>query len=240
MKIAEITTNLINLVYPLHCASCSKPLDPESASGVCDFCLAQIKPNPMPQCAICGRAIDSGSETCDDCRTSKPCFSKASSVFLYEGVIKELIHKFKYNGKVSLARTLSGLIVDFLRNNDTLLAGIDRIAFVPMESARLRSRGFNQSRMLAMDISKRYGMPVSDYLDKKKQTRHQNELSRDDRLVNLNGAFRVKDKVDRLTDKNILILDDVMTTGATLNECAKALLSSGAKEVRCLTLARGL
>jgi len=91
-----------------------------------------------------------------------------------------------------------------------------------------------------VDISKRCGIPVSDCLDKKKQTRHQNELSRDERLVNLSGVFRVKDKVDRLTGKNILIMDDVMTTGATLNECAKALLSSGAKEVRCLTLARGL
>jgi len=240
MKIANIAANFINLVYPLHCASCSKPLDPENASGVCEFCLTQIKPNPEPQCGICGRAIDTGLELCDDCRISKPCFSKADSAFLYEGVIKELVHKFKYNGKISLARTLSGLIGDFLKSDDELMAGIDNIAFVPLENGRLRKRGFNQSRMLALAISKRYGIPLSDCLEKKKHTRHQNELSRDERLVNLNGAFGVKDNATGLTGKYVLLLDDVMTTGATLNECAKALLTAGAKEVRCLTLARGL
>lgn len=154
--------------------------------------------------------------------------------------MKELVHKFKYNGKISLARTLSGLIGDFLRRNGELVAGIDSITFVPLESGRLRKRGFNQSKMLAVEISRRYDIPIADCLEKVNRTRHQNELSRDDRLVNLNGAFRVKNNAGDLKGKGMLLLDDVMTTGATLNECAKALISAGAKEVRCLTLARGL
>ena len=154
--------------------------------------------------------------------------------------MKELVHKFKYNGKISLAATLSGLIGDFLRGNDELVAGIDSITFVPLESGRLRKRGFNQSKILAVEISRRYAIPIVDCLEKKNLTRHQNELSRDDRLVNLSGAFRVKNNAGTIKGAAMLLLDDVMTTGATLNECAKALLSAGAKEVRCLTLARGL
>jgi ComF family protein len=112
------------------------------------------------------------------------------------------------------------------------------ITSVPLRNGRLVERGFNQSRVLACEISKEFGIPFSEILSKSKNTRHQNELSREERLVNLEGSFKANPG-NALRGAKVLLIDDVMTTGATLNECSKVLLHSGAKVVRCFTLARG-
>jgi len=138
-----------------------------------------------------------------------------------------------------IGRTLSGLMIDYVKENGEIVNGVDMITFVPLDNSRLQRRGFNQSRILAFNISKEFDTRFADILEKPVRTRHQNELSRDRRLVNLDGAFRIK-KNARVYDMRILIVDDVMTTGATLNECAKTLVEGGAKSVRCITLARGM
>jgi len=129
-------------------------------------------------------------------------------------------------------------MTDYLKENDDILAGIDVITYVPLSAKRLRVREFNQSKVLALKIAEESGIPVVDVLYKRGHTRPQNELSRDERLVNLSGAFEAKGETAK--EKNILLMDDVMTTGATLDECSKTLKKSGAKTVTCLTLARGL
>lgn len=212
---AIITKNFINFIYPLHCASCKKPLEPVNSLGVCELCLKGIKRNPRP---YTGRFY---------------------SACLYEGSLKELIHQFKYKGRENLKKALSVLIAGFIRDNREILNGIDKISFVPLKNSRLAGREFNQSELLAMEISKEFGIPVCGTLEKIKKTRRQNELSREDRLVNLNGAFRVKD-ASEVNGLGMLLVDDVMTTGATLKECSRVLIEAGAKEVRCLTLARGV
>jgi len=239
MTIASLAKNLINLVYPLHCASCKKPLDPENNSSICGHCIGLIKPNPAPYCIHCGRSVDTAGCACDDCLKNRPAFSRALSACLYEGKLKELILQFKYNGKLALSGDLSGLISDFLYNNPDILEGVDMITFVPSSADRVIKRGFNQSKVLAKHLSDSYGIPMADYIEKIASTKNQNELARQDRLSNLKNAFRAKGSVN-LTGLTILIVDDVMTTGATLNECAIALLKAGAGSVRCLTLARGL
>lgn len=239
MTIASLAKNFINLIYPLHCASCKKPLDPENGDAVCGHCIGSVKRNPAPYCIHCGRSVDTAGCVCDDCLRSKPAFSKAYSAYIYEGRLKELILQFKYNGKSALAGSLSGLISDFLYDNSDILEGVDVITFVPIGADRMAKRGFNQSKILAKNLSDSYGIPMADHLRKTKHTENQNELSRDQRLSNLDDAFRVKEGADP-RGLTILLLDDVMTTGATLNECAKALLKHGAADVRCLTLARGL
>jgi len=113
------------------------------------------------------------------------------------------------------------------------------ITFVPVGMNRLIKRGFNQSKVLAKHLSDSYGIPMADYIEKAVPTKNQNELSRQDRLRNLKDAFRIRSGTD-LSGLTVLIVDDVMTTGTTLNECAITLGKSGAAEVRCLTLARGL
>lgn len=220
--IIAIAKNVINLLYPLHCATCNKVLDPLDKSCVCDFCLSQIKPHPKP---YCNKIV--------------PYFDRAYSACLYDGVLKDLIHLFKYKKKTALCGILSGLMADLIRDNHEITDNLDIITFVPLHNRRLRERGFNQSNMLASNLSKEFDMPIRDILEKSISTRHQNELSRSERLTNLKSAFRVRDGVS-IKDLRILLIDDVMTTGATLSECTKVLLSDGAKEARCLTLARGL
>ncbi len=239
MTIAAIAKNFINLIYPLHCAACKKPLDPENNSAICGHCIGLIKPNPAPYCIHCGRSVDMAGCACDDCLQNRPAFSKALSACLYEGALKDLILQFKYKGKLALSGDLSGLISDFLYNNTDIIEGVDMVTFVPIGRDRMIKRGFNQSKVLAKHLSDSYGIPMADCIEKITFTKNQNELSRQERLSNLKDAFRAKGAAS-LAGFTILVVDDVMTTGATLNECAVALLKAGAGSVRCLTLARGL
>lgn len=220
MTITAVAKSFLNLVYPLRCASCNKDIEALNNFGICDLCLRQIPENSNPP--IKGLH-----------------FEKAYSACLYEGVLKELIHKFKYKNKVSLSKILSKLMIDFIKYNPEALAEIEIITFVPLHDARERERGFNQSGILAAKLSKESGIRFSDTLKKTIATRHQNELSRNDRLINLKGAFKIRDGA-MIEGLNVLLVDDVITTGATLDECAKTLLDNGAKKVNCFTLARGI
>ena len=222
--IRAMAKNLINLVYPIHCAVCNKALGVYEHPGVCPECRSKIRPNPKPS---------------PERKSEKLHFDKAYSAYLYEDSLKELIHMFKYNKRISLAKMLSGLMSDFIKNNREVSDGIDTITFVPLTNSRLRERGFNQSKMLAGEIAKDTGIPILDLLEKTSSTKPQNELTRDERFSNLKDVFKVRRNAE-IKNLRILLIDDVMTTGATFSECAKALISSGAKEVTCLALARGL
>ncbi len=172
----------------------------------------------------------------------RPYFSAAHSSCVYEGCIKELIHKFKYNNKRILAGVFTSLMLDFIEDNPEITDGVEMITFVPLHNRRLNERAFNQSELLAVNIGKKLKIPVTDCLEKIRLTKNQNELSRDERLINIAGAFRIKRnaKQDLPKGADILMIDDVMTTGATLNETSRVLIEAGAGKVRCFTLARGV
>ena len=221
MDLKAIIKNFVNLFYPLHCAYCKKPLHPLNELGICDPCKNGISKNLKPY-------------------SQSSYFDRAYSACLYEGALRELVHLFKYENRPGIAKTLAYFMVSFINENPDITADIDAITFVPLENSRLRERGFNHSEALAYNIAKAFNIPLLDTLEKVKTTRLQNELSRDERLVNLKDAFRTKKDLQPLEDLKILLIDDVMTTGATLSECSKVLRQAGAKEVRCFTLARGL
>ena len=153
--------------------------------------------------------------------------------------MKELIHLFKYRGKLLLSGILCDKIIDFVKKNEQIIDGIDYITFVPLYNGWLNEREYNHSGILAAAISTEFRIPVSKALEKRSKTRRQSELSRDERLIYLAGVFKTKDDA-RLNGSKLLLIDDVMTTGTTLSECAKTFKAAGAKEVRCLTLARGI
>jgi len=238
MTLASLAKNFINLIYPLHCAICKKPLDPEAGGSVCRYCILLLKRVPEPCCVSCGKPVDTAREQCKDCLAAKPAFSIARSACLYEGAMKDLIRQFKYHGKLSLENQLSDILIKYLKDNPQITEGVAMVTFVPIGGDHMRKRGFNQSKALARNVSKALGLRLADCVDKIASTRSQNELSREDRLVNLSGAFRAKNS-GAFYGLSILMVDDVMTTGTTLNECAKTLLRSGAGDVRCVTLARG-
>lgn len=239
MNLSVIAKNFVNLLYPLHCASCKKPLAALNDSGVCSLCEASIHPNPGPYCIKCGRPLPIAGDTCDECRKTRFYFSIARSACLYEGTLKELTHLFKYKGKIALSKIFSRRMAGFLRSDPCMLDGIDLITSVPMHRAQALDRDFNHSNVLASNIAKEAGIRFADTLDKYRSTRRQNQLSREERLNNLDNAFRIKRDAS-VEGLKILLIDDIMTTGATCSACAKALLDAGAAEVRCLTLARGL
>jgi ComF family protein len=160
-------------------------------------------------------------------------------VCLYGGVLKECIHLFKYNERLRLSRILSELMVDFIKTNRQIIDDVDIIVPVPLSAGRLWQRGYNQSEILARALAKELGLSFSNALVKTKSTRPQSELKRDRRLNNVRGVFGIR-RGARIAGKTILLVDDVLTTGSTLNECARILLESGAGRIRALTLARGI
>ena len=215
-----ISKNFLNLIYPLHCLGCQSPLEAMDEFRLCGRCIASINHNAMPPFEL------------DDCRVN------AYSACLYDDALKELVHRFKYKGKTILARIFSKLMIDYIKKNPEI-ADADMITVVPLHKGRLREREFNQSLLIAGPISKEYFLALINTLEKTRKTRYQNELMKNERLKNLRGAFTVSPKAD-IKDKKILLIDDIMTTGSTLGECAKTLLNGGAKSVKCFTLARGI
>lgn len=179
--------------------------------------------------------IKSPEFLCGACRKKLPHFKKATAVGVYEGTLSEAIHLLKYQKKQAMAKHLNTIITDALLQR---LTDNDIIIPVPLHKRRLNERGFNQSLLIAHYISNRFSIPLCiDGLQRVRWTRPQIELTRDERLRNVKGAFAVKDKMT-FNGKRCILVDDVYTTGATVNECAKALKKAGAKEVNVFTIAR--
>jgi len=178
---------------------------------------------------------------CPECRKMRPAFDFARSACLYESALRELIHKFKYGNRRALSGVFAGIMLDFIKEDPRLIKDMDIITFVPLHRRKAHARAFNQSELLARNIGREFGIPVIGCLEKIRPTKNQNELSREDRLVNVKGAFRIKpnQSADAVSGRGILLIDDVMTTGATLDETSRVLMVAGAKTVHCLTLARG-
>jgi len=195
-----------------------------------------IKP---PLCSVCGTPLGSGShgDKCDECGSNPPAFDYARSAAVYEGVIKDAIHHFKFNGKERLVETLAGLILNMLEKDGIMNKGDLVLVPVPLSRARKRERGYNQSEILARYISERTAIPVDTSLLKKtRNARPQSELDRRERLVNLKGAFRAEGS----SGLNVLLIDDIYTTGSTVREAAYALKADGAASVVVATVARAV
>jgi ComF family protein len=164
-------------------------------------------------------------------------FDRALSPTVYTGPIQELIQQFKYKGKDYLGELLSKLLLEFIRDYHLPLDDIDLIIPVPLHRTRLREREFNQALALGRPIARQFNKTITDaVLVRQKNTRTQTELAPALRLANVRGSFAVRDQA-LVTNKNILLVDDVLTTGATCSEAALALKNAGAKVVFVLTLA---
>ena len=190
-----------------------------------------------PRCGV-GFATDMGEDhLCSDCLQDHGHFTKARSLAHYEGMMADLVSRFKYRGASRLAIPLSHLLADYA-HADFSFQDYGLIIPVPLHSRRLRQRGYNQSLLLARRIARKHAIPL-DYtsLRRIRSTQPQTELSGLQRQKNIHGAFAVHKK-EAVVEKTILLIDDVFTTGATVEECAHVLLKSGAKRVDVLTLVR--
>jgi len=230
---------ILSLIYPAFCLSCGKFI-PEGF--LCPQCLNELKLISPPFCPLCGLPYDisyPSEHLCTECLSGKRHFKMARSAFAYEGVGRELIHSFKFGKKKPLLPFLSQLMWKALSSYPELLS-VDLVVSVPLHPKRERERGFNQSALLAKEMAKRTGLPFTpNLLRKVKLTPPQSSLTRKERLKVVKGAFTVAKRGNiSLGGKKILLVDDILTTGATADECTRTLLSAGAKEVFVFTLAR--
>lgn len=228
-------------VLPVECIGCDRSLSTDPIPFLCRNCWDRIVPLTGPSCSRCDQPFVSPAATswtpdhqCQNCLERPPAYQRAWTLFPYLPPLQDAICAFKYRGKVSLAKPLGALMAHALPAE----LDIDFIVPVPLHPARLRGREFNQSLLLADQLSRQLKKPVSaSHLIRAQATEPQTTLTRQERLRNLRQAFSVK-QPDSFAGRRILLVDDVFTTGTTLNECAKVLLKAGAQSVFALTLAR--
>ena len=233
-------TNAVDLVLPPSCLACHAPVS--EAGGLCPDCWNRISFIGRPCCARCGLpfTIEAAPDAiCGDCARMPPVFDRARAAFLYEGAGRELILAFKMADRSWLAPRLATWLQ---RAAAPLLPEADVVVPVPLHRWRLLARRFNQAAVLARLMAREADAAmVPDLLVRTRRTATQTRFSRVERRRNVRGAFAVRRSRAPLVDgRNVLLVDDVMTTGATVSACARALRKAGAARVDVTTLARAL
>lgn len=238
----HIFKRLLDIIYPPHCAICLDPVaDPDY---LCLQCFSDFKAiENIAHCQYCYYPFSSLDKNqivadCFNCRDNKFIFKKNYSLFLFEGKVKELIYKYKYQGQDFLSKVMAVHLAAFCIKH--IKAKFDLVTFVPLDTARYKERGYNQSELLAKKTAELLGdIRFKSVLKQIKKKSVQSGLPRKDRLSNVKGVFGVNNTKD-ISNARVLLVDDVCTTGATLNECSKVLLAKGAKEVITLSFARAV
>ena len=235
-----LADGLLDLIYPPFCILCENSLVPRYPKDVvCPQCENSLEFNHPPFCVKCSRCLDNETAhpRCKSCREIKPAFDFAWCACLYNDGMQKLIHQFKYNQKTFLAHYFKERIIQFIENYNLDIRQFDLIIPIPLSATRLRERGYNQSHLLATGLAEHFQIPLNlNNLIKIKNTHPQAQLSQKERWTNLHEAFRIKN-LNVLNNKNTLIIDDLLTTGATASEAARVLKLAGAKTVGVLTLA---
>lgn len=236
----NLLQTILDLAFPPACYICNASCS--GIYGLCNECLSKVRLNPPPYCSKCGKHLTNRSRDksnlCIECTQRTVFIEKAWSSCIYEGVIRECIHLFKYKSHIGLKDLFKEIIIEFIKQNE-ILASIDAIVPVPIYHVKRRERGYNHAEVLAKIIAKNFKRPIiTKSLRKIVWTRSQSELDKKGRTENVKDTFIVVDK-DIVKGKNILLVDDIYTTGATLNECAKVLKKVGSVYIFSFTLARG-
>ncbi|MEL7568828.1 MAG: ComF family protein [Dehalobacterium sp.] len=238
---ADCWQALLNLIFPTcRCIYCGQESILNSA-GLCHNCQSDLEngKRDFKSCATCPIFIPVKERYCINCRRGKEhWFSAAIAVFPYQGEIREVIHDFKYRGAVKWARLLGSLMGEAV-GKDRRFHDINMVIPVPLYESRKKMRGYNQSELLAKEIGRGLGLPVTvDNLTRIKDTPSQTGLDKEGRRENLVNAFETLES-SKLQGKNILLVDDIYTTGATVETCSRILKIGGAKSVFVVTCAAG-
>ncbi|MDD2852228.1 MAG: ComF family protein [Desulfuromonadaceae bacterium] len=238
-RLTQFFHALLDIAFPPLCHICHAFIPNAETVHICPDCHAHLPRVLSPLCPLCGIPFDGAGHDhcCGKCLLHRPRFDVARAPFLYEGSVRDLIHSFKYNRRTHLRYPLALLTLEgikqFLAESSPQL-----IVPVPLHRSRLRQRGFNQAVLLGRVLSKKLSLPmVPDALTRTRATVPQIGLSAAERRTNVTGAFTVK-KNRAVEGKRILLLDDVMTTGSTMDECAGGLKKAGAAAIIAVTIAR--
>lgn len=230
----------LDMAYPRSCAGCGGPTA-DAEGFLCWNCLSAIPFVQLPFCARCGDPIEGRVDhayTCYTCTADEIHFERARSAVRYRGVAQQVLRAFKYDAALWLQPDLDRLLHGCVESQFTDLEA-DAVAAVPLYAARERERGFNQAALLAAALAHRMRKPfLPGVLRRVRPTPTQTHLTAPQRAANVKDAFEVR-KPAWIEGQRLLLVDDVMTTGATVNECARILKEGGAARVYVATLARG-
>ena len=245
MNFKKIEESFISLFLPAECKICSKPLKSSNRSFICEECWNKVEWLEPPYCSRCSKPF-SPSETspinsfsiCAECKKNSLYFKKVFVPTLYVGVMKKIIHIFKYERKRGVIRGIKKIMEIYFSQNHFPFSRLHLVVPIPLYRKKLKERGFNQAELLARIIAEYFNIKLSkNNLKKIKPTKSQTKLSASERIKNMKGAFIVKSK-EEFCGKNILLVDDIYTTGATVKEAAKILKRVNTKEIYAFTLAR--
>jgi ComF family protein len=241
-QVVTVANVLATVLLAARCAACDRILDAPLAGPVCEDCWGAIRAITPPVCDCCGDPLafslnrppsDRAARAPRQClrcgRSARPV-DRSRAIGEYDGALRAIVHALKYDGRRSVARRLAALMRS--RGAD-VLEQADLVVPVPLHRRRHRERGFNQ----AAELSQYLGLPVCGCLERRRYTESQMTLPAERRHANVRDAFTVSRRV-RVAGRRILIVDDVSTTGATLDACALALKAAGARQVHALTAAR--
>ncbi len=229
----SILQKIRDIFYPrnLTCSVCKR--ENFSLSSVCDECMAKLPFNDKSICGNCGRATAYSTEYCDYCKNRQTSVDFSRSAFEYADAVKNLVRRFKYDGEKYLAEFFVEMLKPvFLKH----IGYADAIVFVPSTKRKIRQRGYNQGEILAKEFSSFCKIPVVKVLEKVKETESQVGLNLKERMKNLKGSFKVTER-SQVKGKRILLIDDVLTTGSTVETVAEQLKKAGAREIIVLTVA---
>jgi ComF family protein len=234
--IKTFSDDVIDFIYPPFCGICEQRLR-RHEKNICQTCWRSLTVIEEPFCRRCGLALVSCATLCSGCRSRQRSFSFARSFGLFDENLQRIIHLFKYRRRRSLADPLAELLATMIRR-DRRFQAMEVILPVPLHPLRARQRGYNQSRLMASHLARRIGLQLmANVLVRVKNTASQSNLGLAARRMNVHNAFGVR-HAEAIRGRRLMLVDDVYTTGATVEACAQVLLEAGAKEVSVVTVAR--
>jgi ComF family protein len=228
----------LDLIFPAFCPACAAPLGAGRRDPLCGACWSAIPRLGPPLCDRCGIpfgvAAPGQAGVCLGCRVDPPPFDCARGAGTYAGPLRQALHAFKFRGQRALARPLAELMRE--QCDAVLIPSVEALVPVPLARARLRERGFNQAELIADRLGALLGVSVRRrWLARVRETAPQTDLTAAQRRANVEGAFVASSSV---AGRHLVLVDDVLTTGATSGECARALRAAGARRVDVATVAR--
>lgn len=234
----ESLAAVISLFYPASCAVCAAAVDEKDY--LCTSCQEKAQRIVPPFCSKCSQPFPGAITAefiCANCRHRELCFDAAVSAYRSRGLVRLLLLQFKYHQQLHLRHQIGRWLIEAMKDSRLYGRDFDIIVPVPLHPARQRERGFNQAELLARILASSTGIRLCRALERVRYTRTQTAFDRLHRMDNLRDAFRLRKKMD-VQDLRVLLVDDILTTGSTLSECARVLREAGACPVYAVTAAR--
>jgi ComF family protein len=228
----------VSLLYPPVCTICGRSI--RAGEYLCDQCETKVVRIVAPFCEKCSEPFDgsiTGAFTCANCAHRTIYFEAAVAAYRGRGIVRQIIHEFKYGHQIHLRHLVARWLHAALDDERLLGCRFDVIVAVPLHPTRQRERGFNQAGLLVELLSAQTRIPAKPLLERTRYTTTQTALDRSERMENLHNAFRLR-KNANVRGLRVLLVDDVLTTGSTLNECARILKRAGALSIHAATAAR--